>query len=286
MGFDRLTKKRNKHWSLSLEKIKFPQFIGWFRSAIDCGQQARCGFLTSFRSGRFSRVVARSPNWSMTSPAGSGSMAWRRDVAGRPGIGGAAQPLFLSTDVHLCAEFTRLSRKKQQREARQVKRGNYVCAPCAKFLNWWRGEDFASLPRRSLVQKQPVMRGMSKCFRSIVFLGQVVQIEVGLLWSGLSVCRSVLRARPSNTFTWLPLLPTVCLGVQIFCHIHMYCVFAAFPLISETYILGPPILSHDFPPLYQLLLQNKSNQSKGMFSKYNAREAIIKDSHELSLFPK
>ena len=117
-------------------------------------------------------------------------------MAGRPGIGGAAQPLFLSADVHLCAEFSRLSRKKQEREARQVKRGNNVCAPCAKFLNWWRGErqDFASLPRQSLVQKQPVMRGMLKCFRSIVFLGQVVQIEVGLLSSGLSVCRSVLRA--------------------------------------------------------------------------------------------
>ena len=117
-------------------------------------------------------------------------------MAGRPGIGGAAQPLFLSADVHLGAEFSRLSRKKQEREARQVKRGNNVCAPCAKFLNWWRGErqDFASLPRQSLVQKQPVMRGMLKCFRSIVFLGQVVQIEVGLLSSGLSVCRSVLRA--------------------------------------------------------------------------------------------
>ena len=57
-----------------------------------------------------------------------------------------------------------------------------------------RGKDFASLLRQSLVQKQPVMRGMLKCFRSIVFLGQVVQIEVGLLSSGLSVCRSVLRA--------------------------------------------------------------------------------------------
>ena len=44
-----------------------------------------------------------------------------------------------------------------------------------------RGKDFASLLRQSLVQKQPVMRGMLKCFRSIVFLGQVVQIEVGLL---------------------------------------------------------------------------------------------------------
>ena len=55
-------------------------------------------------------------------------------------------------------------------------------------------QSLASLPRQSLVQKQPVMRGMLKCFRSIVFLGQVVQIEVGLLSSGLSVCRSVLRA--------------------------------------------------------------------------------------------
>ena len=117
-------------------------------------------------------------------------------MAGRPGIGGAAQPLFLSADVHLCAEFSRLSRKKQEREARQVREATTSALRVrnSSTSGEVRGKDFASLLRQSLVQKQPVMRGMLKCFRSIVFLGQVVQIEVGLLSSGLSVCRSVLRA--------------------------------------------------------------------------------------------
>ena len=103
----------------------------------------------------------------------------------------------------------------------------------------WRGKDFASLLRQSLVQKQPVMRGMLKCFRSIVFLGQVVQIEVGLLSSGLSVCRSVLRAE-GKTLQYFHVTSTLANCVWRCSNIlpqfmWMNSVFTAFSWVSETY---------------------------------------------------
>ena len=74
---------------LFLEMTKFPKFIGWFRWAIDCApHRLPCGFLTSFRSGRSSSSSSSCCSKLVDDFSGKGSMAWRRDVAGRAGIGG------------------------------------------------------------------------------------------------------------------------------------------------------------------------------------------------------
>ena len=133
----------------------------------------------------------------MTSPAGSGvrrpdAEMWREDQVLEERRSHCFYPRTFTS-----AQSSAASRVRSRSERRVKSREATTSALRVRNSSTGgevRGTDFASLPRQSPVQKQPVMRGMSKCFRPIVFLGQVVQIEVGLLSSGLSVCRSVLRA--------------------------------------------------------------------------------------------
>ena len=147
----------------------------------------------------------------MTSPAGSGvrwpdAEMWREDQVLEERRSHCFYPRTFTS-----AQSSPASRVRSSSERRVKSREATTSALRVRNSSTGgevRGTDFASLPRRSLVQKQPVMRGMSKCFRSIVFLGQVVQIEVGLLSSGLSVCRSMLRAE-GKTLQYFHVTPTL-----------------------------------------------------------------------------